>query len=75
MMHLALSRCFSNPRVAAVVVDPLCSNARAQRFYERLWFRQVERRTFGPDDCIIYRLDRDGWRPPMRKHEILTPLI
>jgi aminoglycoside 6'-N-acetyltransferase len=62
MMHLALSRCFSNPRVVGVLIDPLHSNSRVQRFYERLGFRRVEQRTFGLDDCIIYRLDRDAWR-------------
>lgn len=62
MMHLALSRCFSNPRGVGVLIDPLHSNSRAQRFYERLGFRRVEQRTFGLDDCIIYRLDRDAWR-------------
>ena len=39
IMHLALDRCFSKPAVAAVLLDPLASNVRAHRFYERLGFR------------------------------------
>ena len=58
MMHLALARCFADPRVAAVLIDPLAANTRAQRFYERFGFRFVERRSFGADDCFVYRLDR-----------------
>lgn len=58
MMRLALARCFAEPSVTAVLIDPLASNTRALRFYERLGFRFVERRRFGADDCCVYRLDR-----------------
>lgn len=58
MMRLALERCFADPDVEAVLLDPLASNTRAHRFYERLGFRAVERRRFGADDCVVYRLDR-----------------
>jgi aminoglycoside 6'-N-acetyltransferase len=58
MMQLALARCFADPRVTAVLIDPLASNVRAQRFYERLGFRFVERRRFNLDECCVYRLDR-----------------
>ena len=61
MMRLALGRCFSDPGVTAVLIDPLASNTRAHRFYERLGFRFVERRSFGADDCFVYRLDRASW--------------
>jgi aminoglycoside 6'-N-acetyltransferase len=62
MMRLALARCFAEPAVSAVLIDPLASNTRAHRFYERLGFKFVERRQFGPDDCHVYRLDRADWR-------------
>ncbi len=62
MMRAALARCFADPRVTAVLIDPLARNVRACRFYERLGFRPVERRTFGTDDCIVYRLERDAWQ-------------
>jgi aminoglycoside 6'-N-acetyltransferase len=63
MMHLALARCFADPKVEAVLVDPLASNVRAHRFYERLGFRFVERRQFGADDCFVYRLERTAYFP------------
>jgi len=62
MMQLALARCFADPAVTAVLVDPLASNTRAHRFYERLGFRFVERRQFGADDCYVYQLDRANWQ-------------
>lgn len=58
MMHLALARCFADPAVTAVLIDPLADNTRAHRFYERLGFRFVERRRFGQDDCFVYSLER-----------------
>ena len=64
MMHRALERCFADPAVTAVLIDPLASNVRAHRFYERLGFRFVERRTFGGDDCFVYRLQREEYRRP-----------
>jgi aminoglycoside 6'-N-acetyltransferase len=62
MMTLALDQCFVDPAVKAVLIDPLASNIRAHRFYERLGFVVVERRTFGSDDCLVYRLTREDWR-------------
>jgi aminoglycoside 6'-N-acetyltransferase len=61
MMQLALTRCFADPSVTAVLIDPLASNTRAQRFYERLGFQCIDRRWFGEDDCLVYRLNRASW--------------
>lgn len=61
MMQLALARCFSDPLVTAVLVEPLASNTRAHRFYERLGFQFVLERQFGNDDCFVYRLNRADW--------------
>lgn len=58
MMRLAIARCFADPAVAAILIDPLAENLRARRFYERLGFREVGPRRFGDDDCVVYRLDR-----------------
>jgi aminoglycoside 6'-N-acetyltransferase len=58
MMRLAIARCFAAPEVAAIVIDPLATNLRARRFYERLGFRPFGRRRLGDDDCVVYRLDR-----------------
>lgn len=58
MMRLALARCYADPSVEAVLVDPLARNTRAQRFFQRLGFRFVERRQFGRDDCAVFRYRR-----------------
>ncbi len=64
MMRLALERCFAPPEVTAVIIDPLASNVRARRFYERLGFTFVEERRFGEDLCAVYRLERSCWVGP-----------
>lgn len=61
MMRLALQRCFANPAVTAIVIDPLASNTRAHRFYQRLGFKPVGRRMFGDDDCLVHELTRQAW--------------
>ncbi len=61
MMQLALARCFANQSVIAVLVDPLTSNSRAHRFYQRLGFKFLEHRRFGEDDCSVYQLNRADW--------------
>ena len=66
MMRLALARCYAEASIGAVLVDPLAANIRACRFYERLGFQSTCRRTFGTDDCIVYRLDRHAWRQTVR---------
>lgn len=58
IMHQALARCFAAPRVRAVLIDPLASNTRAHRFYERSGFRCLGPRNFGEDACLVYRLER-----------------
>lgn len=61
MMQLAIERCFREPRVQAILIDPLKSNVRAHRFYQRLGFKPVEERRFGEDDTLVHRLDRRDW--------------
>lgn len=69
MMKLAFERCFVDPAVNGILIDPLAGNVRAHRFYERLGFRFVERRSFDEDDCFVYRLDRpDRGRPASGIH-------
>lgn len=62
MMRLALQRCFSDSNVHTVLIDPLASNKKAHRFYKRLGFKFVEERTFGKDDCFVYRLERESFK-------------
>ncbi len=59
MMNLAIERCFSNPDVHTILIDPLASNTNAHRFYEKLGFRFFEERTFGNDHCHVYQLNRN----------------
>lgn len=63
MMRQALARCFADPEVEAVLVDPLATNEAAQRFYRRFGFRFVDARDFGADHCHILRLARGDYRP------------
>ncbi len=63
MMRQALARCFADPAVSAVLIDPLQSNHDAIRFYRRLGFREVGPRRFGLDDCLVMRLERSDWTP------------
>jgi aminoglycoside 6'-N-acetyltransferase len=58
MMRLALARCFDTHGASEVLIDPLASNDRAIRFYERLGFEFVAARAFGGDDCRVYRYPR-----------------
>lgn len=61
MMKLALERCFSDPAVKEVLVDPLDSNRDAIRFYLKTGFRFLERRNFNGDDCEVYAISREKW--------------
>jgi aminoglycoside 6'-N-acetyltransferase len=61
MMRLAVARCFAEPWVTAIVIDPLVSNQRAHRFYRRMGFRPIGRRKFGRDDCLVHELTRQDW--------------
>lgn len=58
IMKQAIARCFADPRVHSILIDPLESNHRAHRFYERLGFECVARRQFGDDCCLVYKLRR-----------------
>jgi aminoglycoside 6'-N-acetyltransferase len=63
MMQAAIARCFADPAVTAILIDPLETNHRARRFYERLGFRAVGPRRFGEDACMVYQLDRPAQDP------------
>lgn len=63
MMRIAINQCFSTPSVSAILIDPLATNVRAHRFYERLGFRFVEQKRLGEDesDCFVFQLTRADW--------------
>ncbi len=68
MMRQAIARCFADPSVTAIVIDPLESNDEAIRFYRRLGFVDVGPRRFGPGDdsddrCLVLRLERPVAHP------------
>lgn len=69
MMRLALERCFADPRVTGVVIDPLASNERAHEFYRRLGFTPIGRRWFGDDDCLVHELTRERWEAMRARKE------
>ncbi len=73
MMRQAIDRCFADPAVTAIVIDPLQSNTAAIRFYERLGFRAVGPRRFGEDDCLVMRLERPRPRPGRRRTPARPP--
>lgn len=62
MMRRAMLLCFMSKNVTAIVIDPLASNVRAHKFYQRLGFEPLGRRTFGDDDCLVHRLSRERWQ-------------
>ena len=73
MMALAIERCFSDPEVVAIIIDPLTSNTGAIRFYKRLGFSFIEYRTFGEDECSVFRLERNDWFSKMRVSPKASP--
>ncbi len=59
MMRLAHTNCFADAAVDAIVIDPLVTNTRALRFYERLGYRRLHERMFGDDRCLVMQLTRE----------------
>lgn len=63
MMRQALELCFADPAVTAIIIDPLASNTRAHKFYQRIGFKPLGRRLFnGEDECLVHELSRADWR-------------
>ncbi|GMN11206.1 GNAT family N-acetyltransferase [Croceitalea sp. MTPC9] len=58
MMNLAIERCFSDSKVNKILIDPLKSNIKAHRFYERLGFQFIEERVFNDVVCFVHELNR-----------------
>ncbi|MFY0607081.1 MAG: GNAT family N-acetyltransferase [Cyclobacteriaceae bacterium] len=61
MMHLAVARCFDNPKVSSILIDPLKSNTKAHGFYERFGFEFREERLFDGAVCKVYELSRSAY--------------
>lgn len=64
MMRLAFRLCFADPAVTAIIIDPLASNTRAHKFYQRIGFKPVGPQRLGDDDddCLVHKLTRADWR-------------
>ncbi|WP_420430961.1 GNAT family N-acetyltransferase [Hyphobacterium sp.] len=61
MMREAIERCFSDPTITNILIDPLVINEKAIRFYRRLGFVDVGERWFDDDHCLVMELRRDAW--------------
>ena len=61
MMSMAINRCFQDALVTKILIDPLETNTKAHRFYERLGFQFVEKREFEGTACFVYELNREDW--------------
>lgn len=59
MMQLAIERCFKDSYITGILIDPLKTNTKAHRFYERLGFEFVEEREFNGTTCFVYELRRE----------------
>ena len=62
MMVQALAFCFDDPAVHTILIDPLETNTRAHRFYQRCGFTPVGLRDFDGDRCLVHELKRADWR-------------
>jgi aminoglycoside 6'-N-acetyltransferase len=62
MMETALrDYCFSEATVEAATIDLMADNTDAHRFYQRLGFQPTGIRYFGPDQCLVHRLNRSDF--------------
>ncbi|MGB0513356.1 MAG: GNAT family N-acetyltransferase [Wenzhouxiangellaceae bacterium] len=62
IMRQALARCFDDPDVPCVLIDPMLTNTAAHAFYQSLGFQSIGPRDFGNDHCMVFELTRDVWR-------------
>ncbi len=61
MMKQAIQRCFENPKVEGILIDPIKTNTKAHKFYKRLGFEFIEERKFNEVFCYVYELRRKGY--------------
>jgi len=62
MMTMAEVLCFDGTGATAIIIDPLNTNTRAHRFYQRLGYVPTHRQVFNDeDDCLVHRLTRADW--------------
>ena len=61
MMQMAIERCFADTNTNTILIDPLETNKRAHKFYERLGFVFLRNQVFHDELCSIYELTRHRW--------------
>ena len=61
MMRQAIARCFADPAIHTILIDPISSNTDAIAFYQKLGFTFRETRVFGADTCAVHQLTRIQW--------------
>ena len=61
IMGMVVDSIFLDNSVNSILVDPLKSNVRAKKFYERIGFHFIEDRVFGDDICSVMELQRSDW--------------
>jgi aminoglycoside 6'-N-acetyltransferase len=59
MMKLAIQQCFQDQMVDGILIDPLKSNTKAHKFYERLGFKFLEEKNLDESLCFVYELKRN----------------
>ena len=55
MMQYAIERCFADPEIVRILLDPLKTNIRARRFYERIGFEFYSEMKLDGEVCSIYQ--------------------
>ncbi|GJM27728.1 MAG: hypothetical protein DHS20C17_03630 [Cyclobacteriaceae bacterium] len=63
MMKLAIDKCFKQPDVTGILIDPLKTNLKAHRFYRRLGFEFIEERDFNGIPCFVFELRKASVQP------------
>lgn len=58
MMRLAIEKCFAEPNVTAILIDPLLTNHRAIKFYKKLSFEFIENKFLDGDEVAVMKLER-----------------
>jgi len=76
MMKLALKICFddctTSNGVNAVLVDPMYDNTAAHCFYQRMGFRLIGERYFGPDRCLVHCLNRSDYEANCQLRSVIN---
>ncbi|MBD81420.1 MAG: GNAT family N-acetyltransferase [Crocinitomicaceae bacterium] len=58
IMEFAIKKCFKEPLVTGILIDPLKSNTKAHRFYKKLGFDFIDEREFNGAVCYVFELKR-----------------